>query len=93
MRQLEEVMGQHMYSFEVKQFLKGLRPPLPNTPLIGGANLTSEYMENLVKLKEIYGGVDSNLINLLLPNRRDDRQYRRYLLHIERMKSEDFSSV
>lgn len=59
----EARVGMNMYAFEVSQIRAGLRPPFPDTPLVGDISVSKVQVYEILKvLHRMYGLIDSTLL-------------------------------
>jgi len=74
----EMKLGDSMYAYEIEQCLKGLRDPLPNTPILSKAKSNKEVEDNINNLLSIYGTITKELLDRCIMNRIDDRLINKY---------------
>jgi len=78
MNDKEVMLGDRMYAYEIDQCLKGLREPLPITPILSKVKSNKDVEDNINKLVSIYGTITKELLDKCLKKRIDDRLIDKY---------------
>tara|TARA_B100000424_G_C22661640_1_gene363951 strand:- start:195 stop:470 length:276 start_codon:yes stop_codon:yes gene_type:complete len=85
-------LGLRMYEFEAQQVVKGLRGPLPKTPVISNCGNQRELRATLRELYWMYGDITRELF-MACTEFQTERPVNRYMKLWEEMKDEGISRL